>query len=61
MLVIVAHHYIVNSGVLDVIDRQNILTGKSVFAMPFCWSGKMGINCFVMITGYFMRTSNITT
>ncbi|MDO4218974.1 MAG: acyltransferase family protein [Synergistaceae bacterium] len=62
MLLIIAHHYVVNSGLTD--------PGGPVFACPFsCKSiflllfgmwGKTGINCFVLITGYFMCTSNIT-
>ena len=60
MIVIVAHHYIVNSGILDVIDQQNVISGNSIFAMLFGWGGKTGINCFVLITGYFMCTSKIT-
>ena len=60
MLVIIAHHYVVNSGVLGIIDQQNTITSSSVFAMLFGCGGKTGINCFVLITGYFMCTSNIT-
>ena len=60
MLVIVAHHYVVNSGVLGRIDQQNMITGNSVFAILFGWGGKTGINCFILITGYFMCISNIT-
>lgn len=59
MILIVAHHYVVNS---------NLIT--NLFANPngeFAWFywifgmwGKTGINCFVLITGYFMCRSNIT-
>jgi hypothetical protein len=60
MLCIVAHHYIVNSGVYDEITQANVLEPKSIFALIFGWGGKTGIDCFVLITGYFMCKSNIT-
>lgn len=59
MLLIVAHHYVANSGLLDVM-RQEPLSANSVFYYLFGMWGKTGINCFVLITGYFMCTSNIT-
>lgn len=60
MLMIVAHHYVVNSGLLDCIDAQDCLHFKDYFLLLFGWDRKIRINCFVLITGYFMRTSNIT-
>lgn len=60
MLMIVAHHYVVNSGLLSCIDIQNNLHFKDYFLLVFGWAGKTGINIFVIITGYFMCTSNIT-
>ena len=59
MLFIVAHHYLVNSGLIQVIENEP-LTGKSAFFYVFGMWGKTGINCFVLITGYFMCRSNIT-
>lgn len=59
MLLIVAHHYVVNSGLLDVMN-QNILSANTTFYSLFGAWGKMGINCFVLITGYFMYKSQIT-
>lgn len=60
MLCIIAHHYIVNSEILEEITRQNILTHNSLFSLLFGCGGKTGINCFVLITGYFMCESNIS-
>lgn len=60
MLMIVAHHYLVNSGLLDYIDVQSSLHFQDYFLLLFGWAGKTGINCFVLITGYFMCTSHIT-
>ena len=59
MLLIVAHHFVVNSGLMDVME-QHLLSGKSIFLYLFGMWGKTGINCFVMITGYFMCTSTTT-
>ena len=59
MLLIVAHHYVVNSGVLDVM-YPHPLSADSIFLFLFGMWGKIGINCFVLITGYFMCKSNIT-
>ena len=60
MLMIVAHHYVVNSGLMNCIDAQASLHFQDYFLLLFGWGGKTGINCFVLITGYFMCTSNIT-
>lgn len=60
MLMIVAHHYVVNSGLLDCLESQAQLGLKEYFLLLFGWGGKTGINCFVLITGYFMCTSSIT-
>lgn len=60
MLAIVAHHYVVNSGLMAEINNSNPLSFNSLFLLLFgCW-GKIGINYFVLITGYFMCKSNIT-
>lgn len=59
MLLIVAHHYVVNSGLLTVME-QAPLSAESLSLYWFGMWGKIGINCFVLITGYFMCTSSIT-
>lgn len=53
MLMIIAHHYVVNSGLTEVWST-NDETGNSLFLALFGWGGKTGINCFILITGYFM-------
>jgi hypothetical protein len=60
MICIVAHHYVVNSGILQEITQANVLSFNSIFALLFGGGGKTGINCFVLITGYFMCKSNIS-
>lgn len=59
MMLIVAHHYVVNSGLMERMD-QDTLSSNSLFFYIFGAWGKTGINCFVLITGYFMCTSTIT-
>ena len=59
MLLIVAHHFVVNSGLLDII-YENPTSSRSLFLLLFGAWGKTGINCFVLITGYFMCKSHIT-
>ena len=62
MMFIVAHHYVVNSGLESVGGPifSAPLSWKSLFLLLFGAWGKMGINCFVLITGYFMCKSQIT-
>lgn len=59
MLLIVAHHYVVNSGQTDVM-AEDPLSSKSLYLYMLGMWGKTGINCFVLITGYFMCRSHIT-
>lgn len=59
MLLIVAHHYVVNSGLIGQM-QSSPLTTNSVFLYLFGMWGKTGINCFVLITGYFMCQSKTT-
>ena len=62
MLLIVAHHYVVNSGLTSAESPllDNPTSANSLFLLLFGAWGKIGINCFVMITGYFMCKSEIT-
>ena len=59
MLMIIAHHYVVNSGLTEVWSA-NDETGNSLFLALFGWGGKTGINCFILITGYFMCQKNFS-
>ena len=61
MLLIVAHHYVANSGLLGngpILETPT--SGASLFLLLFGAWGKTGINCFVLITGYFMCKSAIS-
>ena len=62
MLLIVAHHYVVNSGLTSLGGpiSADPTSAKSLFLLLIGAWGKTGINCFVLITGYFMCKSQIT-
>ena len=60
MLMIVAHHFVVNSGLYQFILPSNPTAPNSIFLWLFGMWGKTGINCFLLITGYFMCKSQIT-
>lgn len=62
MLLIVAHHYVLQSGLTSETGPiYNDLTSiRSFFYLLFGTWGKIGINCFVLITGYFMCKSQIS-
>lgn len=59
MLMIIAHHYVVNSGLIQRLLDSPMTPSSSAMLVFGAW-GKTGINCFVLITGYFMCTSSIT-
>ena len=59
MLLIVAHHYVMNSGISELMLDNQLAFKLIFFYLSGAW-GKTAINCFVMITGYFMCTSRIT-
>ena len=61
MLFILAHHYVIHSGLLSSGPAaQDPLSLHSRFLLLFGAWGKIGINCFVLITGYFMCEKRIT-
>lgn len=59
MILIVAHHYVVNSGLVQHIQENEDIVHSGVMLLFGAW-GKTGINCFVLITGYFMSTSKFS-
>lgn len=62
MLLIIAHHFVVHSGLtpVDGVFMTNPTNVKTLFLWMFGMWGKIGINCFLLITGYFMCKSEIT-
>ncbi len=59
MLLIVLHHYYANSGLRNVI-MENPRSFNAMFVLAIGAWGKVCINCFVLITGYFMCRSEAT-
>lgn len=59
MFLIVCHHYVVNSGMMEMMSKDPLSVYSIFFYLFGAW-GKTGINCFVLITGYFMCSSQIT-
>lgn len=56
---IVAHHLVVNTGLSYELLPELHSVRNVYFWLLGMW-GKIGINCFVLITGYFMCQSHIT-
>ena len=62
MVFIIAHHFVVNSGIIpDVNSISTNLLGNYIYLACFGMWGKTAINVFVLITGYFMCRSKLTT
>lgn len=59
MFLIVAHHYVYNSKLVDILN-ESIFNLSSVSMIIFGAFGKTGINCFILITGFFMCKSKIS-
>lgn len=58
MFLILSGHSLFNSGLLT--EVWGNLSPKALFVYSYGIWGKTGINCFLMITGYFMCSSNIS-
>ena len=62
MLLIIAHHYVVNSGVAaaDGPIFENPVSLHSLYILLWGGWGKTGINCFVLLSGWFMCEKDIS-
>ena len=62
MFMIVAHHYVINSGLMDAFDTGIASRTSMNYLFLSLWGmwGKAGINVFILISGYFMCTSSLT-
>lgn len=62
MMLIVAHHCVVNSGLTSPEGpmSENTTSVNTLILWAIGMWGKTGINCFLLITGYFMCTSSIS-
>lgn len=49
MLMIIAHHYVVNSEIADFFNPTHP-TANMLFMTLYGWGGKTGINCFVLVS-----------
>jgi surface polysaccharide O-acyltransferase-like enzyme len=57
MLLIVFHHYNVNSGLVPIINAnvsERCLNINTIVSQCMAFGGKMGISVFLLISGYFM-------
>lgn len=54
MILIIMHHYSVHGG-FDLINSD--LSLNQIWVQILSLGGKLGVNCFILITGYFMITS----
>ena len=59
MMLIVLHHYVVNSGLYQILENAPFSYQSVTMIILGGW-GKIGINCFVLITGYFMCKSKFS-
>ena len=59
MIIIIAHHYVVNSGLTGMFDFSDI-TPNMIFLQFVGFGGKMAINAFVLISAYFMCCQKVT-
>ena len=59
MLVIIAHHMVVNSTVIDCMDFSHP-TSHTYFLMVWGMWGKTAINSFILISGYFLCKGRLT-
>lgn len=59
MLLIVSCHYGLQTELKQIVHENQFTAPSNFYYLINMW-GKIGINCFLMITGYFMCLSNIT-
>ena len=53
MMMIIVHHYCVNSGISELLDFTNNPINTLIIQL-MAFGGKVGVNIFFMISGYFM-------
>ena len=59
MFMILTHHYVVNSGIMEGFGAGSTSINYIFLALFGMW-GKTGVNIFIMISGYFMCRSKLT-
>lgn len=56
MILIVAHHYAIHGA----LNETLVFTSNKYIIDFLSFGGKLGVNCYFLISGYFMCTSKIT-
>lgn len=56
MILIVVHHYAIHGALQETL----VFSGNKYILDFLSFGGKLGVNCFVLISGYFMCNSKIT-
>lgn len=59
ILLIIMHHYVVNSTVMDAV-HMDAITLNVIFLQLWGMWGKTGINAFVLVSGFFLCTGSLT-
>ena len=59
ILLIIMHHYVVNSTVMDGV-QMDAITPNVIFLQLWGMWGKTGINAFVLVSGFFLCTGRLT-
>lgn len=59
IILMIAHHFVVNSGLMEKYEYGNITINMVFFQLFGMW-GKIGICVFTIITGYFLVKHNIS-
>ena len=59
MLMIISHHYVVNSGIMNAFQIGNASINYIFLNLWGMW-GKTSINIFILISGFFMCKANLT-
>lgn len=59
MLAIIAHHYVVNSTVVSQYNYEDTSSQQYFLEIWGLW-GKTAINCFILISGYFLCRMKLT-
>lgn len=59
ILLIIMHHYVVNSTVMDAV-HMDAITPNVIFLQFWGMWGKTGINAFVLVSGFFLCMGSLT-
>lgn len=60
IIVVICHHYVVNSGIPNLYSFDGNIAANTLFMQLFGCGGKIAIDVFLLISGYFMCKANAT-